>query len=101
MSNHNYPIKPSLLNAWSARLAEPVPFCPCPPETAKPALVAVDGGILNVVKNLKQIKIDIDLINAGAFDASLLTDEQHYSLLEIDLALEAFLAPFAYLEHLK
>lgn len=37
---------PSLINAWSARLAEQVPFCPCPPETAKPALVAVDGGIL-------------------------------------------------------
>lgn len=40
-------IKPSLINSWSARLAEQVPFCPCPPETAKPALVAVDGGILN------------------------------------------------------
>lgn len=46
MSNDNFTIKPSLINAWSARLAEQVPFCPCPPETAKPALVAVDGGIL-------------------------------------------------------
>lgn len=40
-------ISPSLINSWSSRLAEQVPFCPCPPETAKPALVAVDGGILN------------------------------------------------------
>lgn len=46
MSNDNYPINLSLINAWSAHLAESVPFCPCPPETAKPALVAVDGGIL-------------------------------------------------------
>ncbi|WP_288997471.1 hypothetical protein [uncultured Psychrobacter sp.] len=44
MSNHNYPIKPSLINAWSARLAEQVPFCPCPPETV-PVLDAVDGDI--------------------------------------------------------
>lgn len=91
----------NLLNSWSANLAESVSPCPCPPETVKPALVAVDGDILNVVKKLKQIKIDIDLINAGAFDASLFTDEQHYSLLEIDLALEAFLAPFSYSEHLQ
>lgn len=50
MSNHNYPIKPSLINAWSARLAEQVPFCPCPPETldcaVKSELSKVDGGIL-------------------------------------------------------
>lgn len=26
---------------------EVLTLCPCPPETAKPALVAVDGGILN------------------------------------------------------
>ncbi len=42
-------ISPSLLNAWSARLAEQVPFCPCPPETLdcafKSDLSKVDGGI--------------------------------------------------------
>lgn len=49
MSNDNFTIKPSLINAWSARLAEPVPFCPCPPETLdcafKSDLSKVDGGI--------------------------------------------------------
>lgn len=78
-----------------------VTSCPCPPETVKSALDTVDGGIFNLVKNIKEIKRDLDLINAGAFDASLLTDEQHYALLEIDLALEAFLAPYSHLEHLK
>lgn len=79
-------------------------LCPCPPETSDTALSStddVDGGIFNLVKNIKEIKRDLDLINAGAFDASLLTDEQHYNLLEIDLALEAFLAPYSYLELLK
>lgn len=76
-------------------------LCPCPPETVEPALDTVDGGIFNLVKNIKEIKRDLDLINAGAFDASLLTDEQHYALLEIDLALESFLAPYSYLENLK
>lgn len=92
---------PDFINSWSALLAEQVPFCPCPPETVEPALDTVDGGIFNLVKNIKEIKRDLDLINAGAFDASLLTDEQHYALLEIDLAFEAFLAPYSHLEHLK
>lgn len=42
-------ISPSLINAWSAHLAEQVPFCPCPPETldcaVKSDLSKVDGGI--------------------------------------------------------
>lgn len=45
-------IKPSLINAWSARLAEQVPFCPCPPETLSCAvkcdLDEVGGGIFNI-----------------------------------------------------
>lgn len=49
MSNDNFTIKPSLINAWSVRLAEQVPFCPCPPETldcaVKSDLSKVDGGI--------------------------------------------------------
>lgn len=45
MSNHNYPINPSLINAWSTRLSEQVPSCPCPPETVDPSLDTVDGGI--------------------------------------------------------
>lgn len=48
-------ISPSLLNAWSARLAEQVPFCPCPPETLdcafKSDLSKVDGGILTPVSH--------------------------------------------------
>ncbi len=46
MSDNNNPI-----NAWSARLAEQVPSCPCPPETLSCAvkcdLDEVDGGILD------------------------------------------------------
>lgn len=33
---------------------EVLTLCPCPPETAKPALVAVDGGIFNI-SNLEKL----------------------------------------------
>jgi hypothetical protein len=98
MSNHNYPIKPSLINSWSARLAEPVPFCPCPPETAKPALVALDGGILSITKRLKEIKEEINLLNGLAFQNATLTDAQHYQLLDVEMFIDDFIAPYSYRE---
>lgn len=101
MSNHNYPINPSLINAWSARLAEPVPFCPCPPETVKPALDAVDGGIFSIVERLKQIKEEINLINGDAFQKSTLTDAQHYQLLDVEMFIDDFIAPYSYREVVK
>ena len=35
-------------------------LCPCPPETAKPALVAVDWGILNYPVNGSAIPLDLE-----------------------------------------
>lgn len=73
-------------------------LCPRPPETAKPALVAVDGGILDIVKQLKEIKENINLINATAFNNSTLTDAQHYQLLDVEMFIDDFIAPYSYRE---
>ena len=100
MSNHNYPIKPSLINAWSARFAEQVPFCPCPPETSdntakasvEVVLDEVDGGIFSIVQRLKQIKEEINQLNGSAFEKSLLSDAQHYQLLDVEMFLSDFVS---------
>ena len=73
-------------------------FCPRPPETAKPALVAVDGGILSLAKRLKEIKQEINLINGVAFEKHLLTDAQHYQLLDVEMFIDDFIAPYSYRE---
>lgn len=77
------------------------PLCPCPPETAKPALVAVDGGILSIAKRLKEIKEEINLLNGSAFQNSTLTDAQHYQLLDIEMFIADFIAPYSYREVVK
>lgn len=76
-------------------------LCPCPPETAKPALVAVDGGILSIAKRLKEIKEEINLLNGSAFQNSTLTDAQHYQLLDVEMFIEDFIAPYSYREVVK
>ena len=67
MSNDNFTIKPSLINAWSVRLAEQVPFCPCPPETldcaVKSDLSKVDGGILLLDCSVCHEPVGIDQFN--------------------------------------
>lgn len=59
--------------------------CLRPPETAKPALVAVDGDIHSYLEALKSIADQLALLNKCAFDNSILSDEEHYALLEIEL----------------
>lgn len=59
--------------------------CPRPSETVKPALVAVDGGIHSYLEALKSISNQLVLLNKCAFDNSILSDAEHYALLEIEL----------------
>lgn len=77
-------------------------LCPCPPETPSTDICSVtdgvDGGILPVIERLKEIKQQVSLINAGAYDASLLSDDQHYKLLDIEMLIDDFIAPYSYRE---
>ncbi len=59
--------------------------CPRSSETVKPALVAVNGDIHSYLAALKLIADQLSLLNSCAFDNSILSDEEHYALLEIDL----------------
>ncbi|MGB2784558.1 hypothetical protein [Psychrobacter sp.] len=86
------------LDCPDAFIAYALTLCPCPPETAKPALVAVDGGILSLAKRLKEIKQEINLINGVAFEKHLLTDAQHYQLLDVEMFIDDFIAPYSYRE---
>lgn len=94
-------LKDALKNTVKVYPKSSVTPCPCPPETAKPALVAVDGGILSIAKRLKEIKEEIDLINASAFQDATLTDAQHYQLLDIEMFIDDFIAPYSYREVVK
>lgn len=79
-------------------------LCPRPPETSDTALNSaddVDGGILSIAKRLKEIKEEINLINGSAFEKSLLTDAQHYQLLDVEMFIEDFIAPYSYREVIK
>ena len=79
-------------------------LCPCPPETSDTALNSaddVDGGILSIAKRLKEIKEEINLINGSAFKKSLLSDAQHYQLLDVEMFIEDFIAPYSYREVIK
>lgn len=79
-------------------------LCPRPPETSDTALNSaddVDGGILSIAKRLKEIKEEINLINGSAFEKSLLTDAQHYQLLDVEMFIEDFIAPYSYREAIK
>lgn len=59
--------------------------CPRSSETVKPALVAVNGDIHSYLEALKSIADQLALLNKCAFDNSILSDEEHYALLEIEL----------------
>lgn len=59
--------------------------CPRPSETVKPALVAVDGGIHSYLEALKSISNQLALLNSCEIDNSILSDEENYALLEIEL----------------
>lgn len=79
-------------------------LCPRPPETSDTALNSaddVDGGILSIAKRLKEIKEEINLINGSAFEKSLLTDAQHYQLLDVEMFIEDFITPYSYREVIK
>lgn len=86
-----------LLNSWSAKLAESVPACSRPPETVKPALVALDGGIpfyiskIQYLETLDSIKTRLINLNKSCFDKSLLSDDEHYNLLEIEYLFDELL----------
>ena len=65
-----------------------VTLCPRPPETSDTALSStddVDGGTHSYLEALKSIADQIALLNKCAFDNSILSDEEHYALLEIEL----------------
>lgn len=79
-------------------------LCPRPPETSDTALSStddVDGGILSIAKRLKEIKEEINLLNGAAFEKSILTDAQHYQLLDVEMFIEDFIAPYSYREAIK
>ena len=79
-------------------------LCPCPPETSDIALSSdddLDGGILSITKRLKEIKEEINLINGTAFEKNSLTDAQHYQLLDVEMFIGDFIAPYAYREVIK
>ena len=59
--------------------------CPRSSETANPRQVAVNGGTHSYLEALKSIADQIALLNKCAFDNSILSDEEHYALLEIEL----------------
>lgn len=78
-----------------------IPLCPCPPETSDTALSStddVDGGILSIAKRLKEIKEEINLLNGSAFQNATLTDAQHYQLLDVEMFIDDFIAPYSYRE---
>lgn len=76
--------------------AYPKTLCPCPPEISEHIpdtdKAEVDGGIFSIVERLKQIREEINQLNGSAFKKSLLTDKQHYQLLEVDMFLADFIA---------
>lgn len=79
-------------------------LCPRPPETSDTALNSaddVDGGIFSIAKRLKEIKEEISLINGAAFQSSTLTDAQHYQLLDVEMSIDDFIAPYSYREAIK
>lgn len=110
------------LDCPDAFIAYALTLCPCPPETSNvcvpnkttlpvPSLreskdvigsaLEVDGGILSIAKRLKQIKEEINLINGTAFQNATLTDAQHYQLLDVEMFIDDFIAPYSYREVIK
>lgn len=52
----------------------------------------VDGGIFSIVKRLKEIKEEINQLNGSAFEKLLLSDAQHYQLLDVEMFLSDFVS---------
>lgn len=89
------------LDCPDAFIAYALTLCPCPPETSDTALSStddVDGGILVITKRLKEIKEEINLLNGIAFQNTTLTDAQHYQLLDVEMFIDDFIAPYSYRE---
>lgn len=89
------------LDCPDAFIAYALTLCPCPPETSDTALSStddVDGGILFIAKRLKEIKEEINLLNGSAFQNATLTDAQHYQLLDVEMFIDDFIAPYSYRE---
>ena len=84
------------LDCPDAFIAYALTLCPCPPETSDTAAIGgtddVDGGIFSIVKRLKEIKEEINQLNGSAFEKSLLTDAQHYQLLDVEMFIGDFIA---------
>ncbi|MGB3109632.1 MAG: hypothetical protein WBB40_03500 [Psychrobacter alimentarius] len=85
------------LDCPDAFIAYALTLCPCPPETSDTALSStddVDGGILFIAKRLKEIKEEINILNGSAFENATLTDAQHYQLLDVEMFIADFIAPY-------
>lgn len=71
-------------------------LCLCPPETSDTAAIGgtddVDGGIFSIVQRLNQIKEEINQLNGSAFEKSLLSDAQHYQLLDVEMFIADFVS---------
>lgn len=84
------------LDCPDAFIAYALTLCPCPPETSDTAAIGgtddVDGGIFSIVKRLKEIKEEINQLNGSAFEKSLLSDAQHYQLLDVEMFIADFIA---------
>ncbi len=97
-------LKDSLKDTVKVYPKSSIALCPCPPETSDTALSStddVDGGILSIAKRLKEIKEEINLLNGTAFQNATLTDAQHYQLLDVEMFIEDFIAPYSYREVIK
>ena len=62
--------------------------CPRSSETANPRQVAVNGGIPNYIEALKHINALVKGANEFAYDNSIINDDDHYELLEIELKIQ-------------
>ena len=68
-----------------------VTLCPRPPETSDTALSStddVDGGIHSYLEALKHINALVNGANEFAYDNSIINDDDHYELLEIELKIQ-------------
>ena len=91
------------LDCPDAFIAYALTLCPCPPEApfevankttipdtnsviSNPSVV--DGGIPNYIEALKHINALVKAANEFAYDNSIINDDDHYELLEIELKIQ-------------
>lgn len=107
-SNFSFPNEKEEIIAQNKRLQDhlktyldqSLPSCPLSPESSTNTnrrlgcAEELTGGILPITKRLKEIKEEINLLNGSAFQNATLTDAQHYQLLDVEMFIDDFIAPY-------